>query len=212
MTQEQEPVRKLSEVAQAAFCSCWGWDKNSLITKNQIDFITKKLSAKDQKDFLLKEYESLRKELEFLSKDLRSLERYVIISISGVWGFLLTQSHSQPDPNVDYIRFLKLAWRGLPIIFSSCGIVRAASLYMGINKISEYLRWVEKKLELAGWETYNNGIPWQFAASLILIWSAILLAAIFSPSPLDHEWLDILELWLAKMADVVRSLSATGHG
>ena len=62
-----------------------------------------------KKDFYFKEYESLRKELEFLSNDLRNLEKYVILSIAAIWGWLLTHA----NPEVVDIKLLKLAWRGI---------------------------------------------------------------------------------------------------
>jgi hypothetical protein len=133
-----------------------------------------------QKNFYLKEYESLRKELEFLSNDLRNLEKYVIFSIAAIWSWLLTQT--TPEGGVD-IKYLKLAWRGIPLILSVFGIARAASLYVGIQKISTYLRGVENDFGIIGWEKTNKGIPCPFIISLVFIWIAILAVSYFFPNP-----------------------------
>ena len=43
-----------------------------------------------KKEFLLKEYESLRKEIEWMLTDIRALERNVLVAVGVTWAWLFT--------------------------------------------------------------------------------------------------------------------------
>jgi hypothetical protein len=47
-------------------------------------------------EFYLKEYEYLRREIEWLLKDYRALERNVVIALGITWGWLLAQRQLIP--------------------------------------------------------------------------------------------------------------------
>ncbi len=130
-----------------------------------------------KKTFHLKEYESLRKELEFLSNDLRTLEKYVVVSIAAVWTWLLTHQSSFPVTNP--VIFLT-AW-GMPFLFSSLGTIRALSLYKGIEQIGEYIKNIEDAFDIQGWENTQVRISFFFRNSLIAVWIILNLVAIAIP-------------------------------
>jgi hypothetical protein len=73
-------------------------------------------------EFFLKEYEALRKEIEWLGKDQRDLERNVTIAIGLMWVWLLKDGTS----------VARVAW-WMPVLLAILGFIRTIYLSKPIH-------------------------------------------------------------------------------
>jgi hypothetical protein len=88
-------------------------------------------------DFYLKEYECLRREIEWLLKDYRDLERNVVIAVGLTWAWLF-----EKDPP-------KAAWF-FPFLFAVLGALRASGIDKSFKNYHEYIRRIETEFSRAG--------------------------------------------------------------
>lgn len=132
-----------------------------------------------QLEFLKLEYESLRGELEQLSKELRETERYTIIVIAAVWVWLATNTESLPENSGLYFWWL-------PVLIVVFGFIRFLGVQQSLVKIAGYIaKCIEPEFlgEKGGWENYllvepnRNKVRWW--VSSYLIWCALFVASIF---------------------------------
>jgi hypothetical protein len=121
------------------------------------------------KDFYLKEYECLRREIEWLLVEGRSLERNVVIAIGVTWAWLLDKSSTLHVP--------KWSWFA-PCLFSGLGILRAYGYTKEFRALHDYLKSIESafsaKSDPAGWEHFAPR-GWT-SKSTLLFWLVLLLA------------------------------------
>jgi hypothetical protein len=87
----------------------------------------------DEKDFHLKEFEGLRKEIEYSLNEFHSVQRYAILATGAVWAWLFTQNVTTWE-----------AW-GIPLLFTILGAIRQVALFEQMKTISGYIRKLEKK-------------------------------------------------------------------
>jgi hypothetical protein len=94
-------------------------------------------------DFYLKEYECLRKEIQWLLKDYRDLERNAVIAVGLTWAWLFER------------RPPAAAWF-IPILFAALGALRASGIMKSFNNYHEYITRVEDAFSRSddpgGWE------------------------------------------------------------
>jgi hypothetical protein len=96
-------------------------------------------------DFHLKEYESLRRELEIVLQDSRGLERNVVLAIGATWAWLYSKSGAP--------------WTFLiPCMFAILGAIRAHGINDTYTTFATYLSEIEEAFRKAGgpkgWEHF----------------------------------------------------------
>ena len=130
------------------------------------------------KEFHLKEYESLRKEMGELVEHSRKLEIYALGGIAAFYAWYLTSTS---------LRLPKeLLW--IPVFLAMLGALRSWSVYNRLMDIAKYLRQVEKCLtlkdcDLIGWETHlklpkNESSP--FLSSAAIFWLVLVLISLLA--------------------------------
>jgi hypothetical protein len=106
------------------------------------DSTTDKPSGPEQ--YLLKEFEKLRGEIEATLNNVWSNERYGVVAFGAVWSWLASRHVSSVA-----------AW-SLPIVIAIAGFSRNWSLYRHLFLMGDYMRTVEISLvgEKGAWEIY----------------------------------------------------------
>ena len=126
-----------------------------------------------QLEFFKLEYESLRKEIEVISKELRDTEKYTILAIAAVWVWIITNDDKIPNEGKN------LLW-WLPVFLVAIGFFRFLGVKQSLEKIANYIATnIEPTFlkEGLGWENYlrnspnNNKIQWWISS--YLIWGAL---------------------------------------
>jgi hypothetical protein len=101
-----------------------------------------------REEFHLKEYECLRRGVDSLQKDTRSLERNVVIAVGITWGYLY-------DKHTDWWTYL------FPVIFGGLGWVRSRGFHKALDKFHTYLKEIETAFgptdKPQGWEHFRDG-------------------------------------------------------
>jgi len=131
------------------------------------------------KEFYLKEFESLRKEIMETLKDYHALERNAVIAVGATWAWLFHEGNeaktalSHPPP--------PWAWF-IPLVFVALGASRAAGLMKSFGIFHRYIEKVEVYLTEhggpEGWEHFSWKETWA-GASAWAFWATIALAALF---------------------------------
>jgi hypothetical protein len=101
-----------------------------------------------QMQYLLKEHDNLRKEIEELEKHLYTTENFALLISGGFWAWILT--NSQWGKNFSAILFV-------PAIISFLLFIRWISLGRSMSLVGRYLLQIEKEFNLPhdlGWENY----------------------------------------------------------
>lgn len=125
-------------------------------------------------EFHLKEYECLRREIEVILQDTRSLEKYIVVTIGAIWAWL----HS--------IKSADWMWC-IPCVFAILGATRA----FGINKSFEVFHAYILKLEESfsktgtpeGWEHFLETHDTGFSKGSVLFWVLLILSTIIVAIP-----------------------------
>ena len=108
----------------------------------------------ESSDFHLEEYRALRKEIEWLLQDYRSLERNIAVVCGGLLAWLF--AHQQ---NCEKWTPQDLAWI-IPFLFAGLGSVRAWGIFKAFNVYHEYIVKIEAAfltgMDLGGWEHFLN--------------------------------------------------------
>jgi hypothetical protein len=127
-----------------------------------------------QLDYLLREFEHLKNEIEAEVSESRTLERYAVIGTGATWAWLAT--HPIPAGS-------RAVW-WIPTIFVAAGAVRALAMAQFIVHAARRLREVERIVlgEMEGWEAYvarvgRGAMPWTAVAT----WFGLLLVSALGP-------------------------------
>jgi hypothetical protein len=103
-----------------------------------------------QKDFLMKEYDALRREVEATLSEQESLTRNVPVAAAAIAAWLFTQK-TLPD-------WGRLAWF-IPAAVLIFGAIRASIIGGIFTELSEYVRGIEEEFSLPekarGWEHFR---------------------------------------------------------
>ncbi len=126
-----------------------------------------------RKEFHLKEYESLKKELADLVEHSRKIEIYAVGGIAAFYSWFLLKV-----PNPPHIALY------IPIIVAVLGSFRSWSVLTRIQEIASYLREVEdvfalRDLGLTGWETHRrtkSSSP--FVSSAAVFWLVLVAVSV----------------------------------
>lgn len=127
-------------------------------------------------EFHLKEHQTLRNEISDSVKELRTIERYVIVGIGGVWVWLITHPG---------IPLAALAW-WIPFVLAVAGAIRGLALTVVIKRAAEYIRLIENKIEryegLLGWEAWIKTRRKLVICSSIAFWIVLVVTTAFVAS------------------------------
>lgn len=133
------------------------------------------------KEFHLKEYEFLRKEIAELVEHTRKLEIYAVGAIAAFYAWFIKEQ--PPTPTLF-----------IPTALALLGGFRSYAALIRIYEISDYLRIIERSIAwnesgLCGWESYRKNEPdrastrfWiytaPFLSSAAIFWIALALMSI----------------------------------
>jgi hypothetical protein len=126
--------------------------------------------AENAKEFYLKEYECLRKEVELLLEDHRTLERNVVIAVGATWGWLFNDHHNN--------QVTQWGWF-IPCLFALLGIVRVIGNAKFFLVTNAYIEKIEDAFfstgDPGGWDHFSFGKTW-IRQSTIAFWSILLIS------------------------------------
>jgi hypothetical protein len=88
-------------------------------------------------EFLLKEYEAVRREMDAAVKETRTLERYALVAVGAIWSWVVASDRPEFDP---------LKW--LPALLVGFLAFRAVALTLHVDFIARYLAKAEKAFVL----------------------------------------------------------------
>jgi len=118
----------------------------------------------DDQSYRLEEYRALRKEVELYLTESRSQERYTLIAVGAIWAWLIL-NHFQTS----------LLW-SIPIILTAATSLRMAAILRHFDYMGKYIRALECKFGVTGWEQQSRG--WTLGAAYIVLDVALLVLAI----------------------------------
>jgi len=119
-------------------------------------------------EFYLKEYECLRKEIEWLLKDYRALERNVVIAVGLTWAWLFEK------------RAPKWTWV-IPILFAVLGAIRASGIIKSFGGFHNYISQLEDAFTRTGDPGGWQHSPWHktgAARGAYWFWSVLIGATV----------------------------------
>jgi hypothetical protein len=90
--------------------------------------------------FRLAEYKALRKEIEIYLSESRSLERYTIIAVGAIWGWLITNHNDN-----------LMVWT-IPVVLTVLAVGRRIGMNEHFKKLGAYIAEIESKFGVTGWE------------------------------------------------------------
>lgn len=135
----------------------------------------------DTKEFLLKEYETLKREVEIRIKHLFTIFYYSLVACSAVWIWIYS--------NIEIVKKIEIIlW--LPFIIVVVSFYRNITLNNDIKKIGDYIKNLENEFKLPnnlGWETslrgtkrnwYSSSYWWEIIYWIILLLLNLLLIII----------------------------------
>lgn len=129
-------------------------------------------------DFYIKEFDTLRKEVEWTLNDSRMVERNVIIVIGAFWAFLIKESG-----NIGKFAHPALAW-WIPVLFSVLGALRSAALGFKFLCLGKYIRKLENYFlrETAkrpeGWENFQVTVGGFVRVSACAFWLILIAVTV----------------------------------
>ena len=121
-----------------------------------------------QTQFLLAEYDALRREIDEKIRQSNSLPKYTALATAAIWTWLYSN-------NVDSVVRI-VTW--IPACLTVLLGVLDVAMHRDIIRAGEYIRRVEKHLNLPeglGWEGYIRGQSWTRIPK-VLFWLALLAA------------------------------------
>jgi hypothetical protein len=125
-------------------------DPKSLPAIEEIHDYAKTPQLKEFHDALLKEYETMHKQIAATMKAVSTTETWTIAGIAAVWAFLL-----KPDKGAS-LPYPVFAW-AIPFLLAIAGSLKVLGLYYDYGIQSKYIRDIlEPKAQLR-WEKYTFG-------------------------------------------------------
>ncbi|MEP6466904.1 MAG: hypothetical protein ABJB05_11400 [Parafilimonas sp.] len=127
-----------------------------------------------KEEFLMKEYDAVRTEMNDTVKETRMVERNSLIATTVIWSWLAT---------TDHVAYKQLKW--LPVILVLFSAYRAFGLASHIDKIRNYLRKFEHSVLLEddwGFEQYYKSKLTSRRISSYIFWVLLFLVTLIVPS------------------------------
>lgn len=132
------------------------------------------------RDYYVKEFDALRREVDWTMKDSRLVERNVIVAIGIFWGFLLKEKDIHLAPEVRHA-----AWC-VPVLFAVVGGLRSLAISLKLNLIGSYVDTIEKYMRKksepdgspVGWETFQKGKTRWITASACGLWIVLIVVTV----------------------------------
>ncbi len=121
----------------------------------------------------MREYESLRKEIEQDIQELRAVERYAVLGTAAIWTWLASTT------NLPVI--FRLAW-WIPLFLVILAGIRAFAIWQMMKLAALYIKQLEERLGVEGWETYSGrvkGIVVRYSS--LLFWLILVFVTITWP-------------------------------
>jgi len=127
--------------------------------------------AADSKEFHLKEFECLRKEVEMKIEEQRTLERNVVVAVGISWAWLFHERANVPP----------WAWL-MPCLFAVLGLARAYGITRFFRSTNAYFLTIENAFfrpdSPIGWEHSTVKKPWT-RRSVIAFWGILIASTAF---------------------------------
>lgn len=124
-------------------------------------------------DFLLQEYEAIRREMDQAVTETRTLERYALVAVGGIWSWIVAKG----EPQYDALKWLP----ALLVVFLA---FRALVLTKHVDFIANYLTEVEKSFALPerlGFETRFKHHGTLKRLSAYIFWLLLFLVSVIIP-------------------------------
>lgn len=130
-----------------------------------------------QKTFYLQEYKKLSDELAWMMNHANSLLQYVILASAAVLTWIFTQSigvaenhfcYKIPKNIVDLVLWI-------PFSISLLAFLVAIASQYKANEIGKYLREIEKKFDVDGWEKHLSNLCKWPTLVVFICWVALLV-------------------------------------
>jgi hypothetical protein len=115
----------------------------------------------EDQTFRLEEYRALRQELELYLTESRSQERYTLIAVGVIWGWLVTN------------RLNGRLLSAIPIMLTVAASIRMVAILRHFHHIGEYIWTLENDFKVEGWEHKEKG--WTLGMAYLLL-SIVLIA------------------------------------
>jgi hypothetical protein len=120
-------------------------------------------SMSDDQIFRLEEYRALRKEIELYLTESRSQERYTLIAVGVIWGWLITNHLTHG-----------LLWF-VPIALTLATSLRMAAILKHFGIIRGYIMQLEDKFGVNGWDHREKS--WTLGLAFIVVDVALFVLA-----------------------------------
>lgn len=117
----------------------------------------------DAQNFKLEEYKALRREVELFLVEVRSHERYTLIAVGVIWGWLIF-NHNHHG----------LLW-SVPALITLGSALRIWAMNRHFSTVAGHVEAIEKEFGVDGWETRRGNRPPSIGTS-----SAILAVVLIS--------------------------------
>lgn len=133
------------------------------------------------RDYFVKEFDALRKEVDWTLQDSRTVERNVVVAIGVFWAFLIKE-HLE----IRCLRYGDFAW-SIPVIFAILGAIRSWALWMKFTEMGDYFRKIEQEIvqlepgtaRPEGWQRYQNYAAGNYVKmSGIAFWGVLLVVTV----------------------------------
>lgn len=128
-------------------------------------------------ELLLKEHESLHKEVEVHILALRKAEDYCLLAVGGVWTWLISY------------RMVESPLIFLPTILTFLFYMKRLSIDAAIRRFHSHLMEVEKKFAVEGWEHHiHNTTDWIGRYSHLYYWTIFVGSVTLAISLFTHRY------------------------
>jgi len=124
------------------------------------------LSVSHASDYFIAEMQSLREELREQIQEEVLLQRNVLIACAAIWAFLLTQN---AGPFTHVAAFC-------PFLVSLFAFAKVRMIQHAVARLSDYLKALENKLGICGWESHvrTHGASKPFS-SITAYWTLLVI-------------------------------------
>jgi hypothetical protein len=121
----------------------------------------------DKREFLLKEFDALRRQMEQDIRQIGDLLRFAVLTSGAIWAWLLSRETKPDPPPAGLSLFVSVIPLLITLLF---GLFVKKHLRAYIGMMGEYIRTVEKGFELEAWEAHFQTNKIKMGRSETRIW------------------------------------------